>query len=110
MRAAIGASVSPKLSERFKMPAVFGRRESVSEDVQIAVIGSKFEVGIVRAVPLIEHLFDAVVAITKAEADRSFVSLLAGVAFDVQVHPSQFCLIDGVCAFAVARMLAVFRP
>lgn len=75
------------------MPAVFRRRESVSEDVQIAVIGANFEVGIVGAVPLIQHLFDEVVAIAKAEADRSFVGLLAGVAFDVQVHSSQFCLI-----------------
>ena len=58
------------------------------EDVQIAVVCSDLEVGIVRTVPLIQHFLDEVVAVAEPEADWAFVSFLAGIALDLQGHSS----------------------
>jgi hypothetical protein len=58
----------------------------VAKDVNVAVIRPHAEVGVLRAVPLVEHLFHLVEALAEIETERTLVGLVAGVTLDPQAH------------------------
>lgn len=68
------------------MPRALGSGLVLAEDVQIAVTGSDFEVGVVRAMPAVEHFFDHVIAAIELKADGAFIGFAARIAFDVDLH------------------------
>ena len=68
------------------MPRSFGRRRFSSQNVEIAVIGANFVKGILRAVPLVQDLFDQVLVPIKSKTNRSFVRRPTGVALYLQLH------------------------
>src|SRR5271169_5560274 len=55
------------------MPRAVGSRCLPAQDVEIAVVREYLEKDILRAVPLVYHLFDHVLTILKSKTNRSFV-------------------------------------
>jgi len=68
------------------MPRSVGRRGFSAQDIEIAVIGTDFEIGIGRSVSLVKHLLDHVLAILKPKSNRPFVRRSTGIAVHFQLH------------------------
>jgi hypothetical protein len=68
------------------MPRPIGGRRFPAQDVEIAVVRAYLEKDILRAVPLVYHLFDHVLTILKSKTNRSFVRRSTGVAIHIQLH------------------------
>jgi len=60
------------------MPTTVWRRRFPSQDIEIAVIRANFVKGILWAVPLIQYVFNQVLATLKSKTKRSFVRLPIG--------------------------------
>src|SRR5215813_2668077 len=90
---------SPYLPEGLQTPLSLFRRCSVTQNVQIAVVRTYFEIDVIRAVPLIKQFLDEVDISIELKADWPLGGLEAGVAFDAEVH----FLATGSC-----RLLAGF--
>jgi hypothetical protein len=58
----------------------------VAEDVEVAVVGLYFEVGLVGAIPLVEQLFDHVDMLSYAEADGALIGFAAAVTLHLQAQ------------------------
>jgi len=58
----------------------------MAENVEIAIIGTKLEEGVFRAMPLIDHFLHEILAVVQLKAKRSLVRLVSGVTLDVQPH------------------------
>jgi hypothetical protein len=57
-----------------------------AEDVRIPIIGSNTKVHVVRSVPLIFYGLDEQNCLPEAELHRTFISFVAGIAFDLEFH------------------------
>jgi hypothetical protein len=62
------------------MPRFLRRRRFPAQNIEIAIIRTNFVKGIMWAVPLVQDLFDQVLATVKSQTDRPFVRRPTGVA------------------------------
>jgi beta-phosphoglucomutase-like phosphatase (HAD superfamily) len=58
----------------------------MTENVEVAVIGSQFEEDVFRAVPLVEYFLDKIFAPTHLKANWPFVCLAACITLNVDPH------------------------
>jgi len=56
------------------------------QDVSVAIVAAHLEVNRIRAVPLIQHLFDNVVLAAELKANRALLSLVTRIALYAQCH------------------------
>jgi len=68
------------------MPNALGRRALPAQDVEIAIVGTSFIRGVLRAVPLVKDRLDQVFATAKPETNRPFVGLPPTIAIYFQLH------------------------
>jgi hypothetical protein len=54
----------------------------MAEYINIAIIGADPEVAVIRAEPLVEHLFYLVSPLTEIKPTRPLVSFVSGIALD----------------------------
>ena len=85
-------------AEGFERPGIVVGEALVAKDVEVLVIGPDAEVYILGPIPLVEHLFYLKAAPAQVEAERAFVGLVAGMAFDLDAHevvPRRECSVPG---------------
>src|SRR5271167_1528017 len=88
------------------MPRAVGSRCLPAQDVEIAVVREYLEKDILRAVPLVYHLFDHVLTILKSKTNRSFVDRPPGVAIHLQLHfLFSFCFVSPASLKIHARLI-----
>jgi len=68
------------------MPKAIWRGCLPAQDVEIAVIGTDFVKGILRAVPLVQYFLDHVLVPVQPKANRPFVRYPPGIAIHFQLH------------------------
>jgi hypothetical protein len=67
------------------MPTPLGRRCVLTQDIEITVVSTDFEEGVMRAIPLVENFLDQVLVPAKSKTNRPFFRLPAGIAIDFQL-------------------------
>lgn len=58
----------------------------MANDVEIAIVGTDFEEGMIGAVPSIDHVLDHIFVIVQLKAKWSLVGLATGITLNVQPH------------------------
>jgi hypothetical protein len=73
-------------AEGFKTPLAFSARSFLTEDVEVAVIGSDLEESVVGPVPLVKNLLNYPQLVSQVKPYWSLVRLASGIAFHAQLH------------------------
>jgi hypothetical protein len=60
------------------------------KDVEVPVVGLHLIEDVLRVIPLIEHVLDAIKRPVKPEPDGAFIGLSARIALHVQLHHSHY--------------------
>lgn len=58
----------------------------MTQNIEVAIVGSEFEELMFRAVPLIDHFLHEIFVIVQLKAKWSFVGFATGVTLNVQGH------------------------
>ena len=74
----------------------------MAQDIEVAIIRTHFEVGIVRRIPAIQDLFHPVFVIADSKTKRRFVSLSSGIA----LYPHMFIVTEKVTDLARGNVFA----
>lgn len=78
--------VSGVVAEGDQFPGAIRYGHFTTEYIKIAVVRLNFEKKMIGAVPLVNNLFDGVLVLPHAKANRTFTFFVTGVAVDVKPH------------------------
>ena len=81
----------------------------VTQDIQVAIVGTDSKEGVVRAVPLVEHFLNHIVSLAELKPHRPLVRLPAGIALYAEDHRFGLAAVPGTATILMMRSIRLVR-